>query len=95
MLKTALEGIKQNLKPPEPVEENVYQFDDESLAQKQIEVLPTSLREALNYSKETDVIKKVLGSHLFERYIAIKTKEWSEFKTQVTAWEIEKYLDIY
>jgi glutamine synthetase len=95
MLKTALEGIKQNLKPPEPVEENVYQFDDESLAQKQIKVLPTSLREALNYSKDTDVIRKVLGSHLFERYIAIKTKEWNEFKTQVTAWEIEKYLDIY
>jgi glutamine synthetase len=36
-----------------------------------------------------------LGSHLFERYIAIKTKEWNEFKTQVTTWEIEKYLDIF
>jgi glutamine synthetase len=41
------------------------------------------------------VIQDVLGEHLFERYVDVKTKEWDEFKKQVTGWEVETYLDIF
>ena len=95
MLKAGLDGIKNNLMPPQPVEENVYQLDSESLVSKNVDVLPTSLWEALNELKKNKFIQGVLGNHLFERYINIKTKEWDEFKMQVTSWEIDKYLDIY
>ncbi len=81
--------------PPQPVEENVYQLDNESLVNKNVEVLPTSLWEASNELKKNELIQEALGNHLFERYINIKTKEWDEFKMQVTSWEINKYLDIY
>ncbi|MCK5234044.1 MAG: type I glutamate--ammonia ligase, partial [Candidatus Aenigmarchaeota archaeon] len=60
-----------------------------------IEVLPTSLSDALSEMKKSKLVKEVLGKHLFEKYIAIKTREWAEFKMQVTAWEHEKYLDTY
>lgn len=95
MLKAGLDGIKNNLLPPEPVEVNVYQFDDEFLVNKKIDTLPTSLWEALNELKNSQLIQEVLGGHLFERYVNIKTNEWDEFKTQVTSWEIDKYLEIY
>jgi glutamine synthetase len=95
MLKAGLEGIKNDLTPPEPVEENIYQLDGESLVQKNIGVLPTSLREALDELKKDKLIHEVLGEHLFDRYIDVKTKEWDQFKKQVTAWEIETYLDIF
>lgn len=95
MLKAGLDGIKNNLLPPEPVEVNVYQFDDEFLVNKKIDTLPTSLWEALNELKNSQLIQEVLGDHLFERYVNIKTNEWDEFKTQVTSWEIDKYLEIY
>jgi len=95
MLKAGLDGIKNNLEPPEPVEENIYSLDDESLVQKNIDVLPTSLAEALNELKKDQVLQETLGGHLFERYIDVKTKEWDEFKKQVTNWEIETYLDIF
>jgi glutamine synthetase len=94
-LKTGLDGIKNNLMPPQSVEENVYQLDNESLVNKNVDVLPTSLWEALNELKKNTLIQEVLGGHLFERYINIKTKEWDDFKMQVTSWEINKYLDIY
>ena len=83
------------MKPPEPMEENVFQFDDEYLKSKKIDVLPTSLSEALDEMKKSSFLKQALGEHLFNKYIDIKTKEWNEFKIQVTAWELEKYLDIY
>jgi len=95
MLRAGLDGIKNNLSPPQPVEENVYQLDRESLVSKKVDVLPTSLWEALNELKKNKLIHEVLGNHLFEMYINIKTKEWDEFKAQVTPWEIDKYLGIY
>jgi len=95
MLKAGLDGIKNNLQPPEPVEENIYELDSESLLQKNIDLLPTSLAEAMDALKEDKVLQETLGKHLFERYIDVKTKEWSEFKKQVTSWEIETYLDTF
>jgi len=95
MLKAGLDGIKNNLQPPEPVEENIYTLDDESLVKKNIGVLPTSLLEALDELKKDKLMKDVLGEHLFERYIDVKAKEWDEFKKQVTTWEIDTYLDTF
>ena len=95
MLKTGLDGIKNDLQPPEPVEEDIYSLDDESLATKNIDVLPGSLGDALYQLKKDELMREVFGEHLFERYIDVKTKEWDEFKKQVTSWEIDTYLDIF
>jgi len=95
MLRAGVEGIKDNLQPPEPVEEDIYSLDDESRGQRNIDVLPTSLLEALDELKKDKLMQDTLGRHLFERYIDVKTKEWDEFKKQVTSWEIETYLDIF
>ncbi|MEK7167551.1 MAG: type I glutamate--ammonia ligase [Patescibacteria group bacterium] len=95
MLASGLDGIKNNLIPPEPVEENVYQLDTNRLNDKNIKLLPTSLLEALGEMEKNEMIKKTLGEHLFVKYLDIKKQEWDEFKTQVTAWESEKYLTAY
>jgi len=89
-----LDGIANNLVSPEPTEENVYQLDEKSLTSKHISLLPTSFWEALDEFKKSELIREILGEHLFERYLGIKTREWSEFKTQVTSWERDKYLDV-
>ena len=95
MLKAGLDGIKNNLQPPEPVEENIYTLDSESLVEKNIDVLPGSLGQALYELKKDTLLREVLGGHLFERYVDVKTREWDEFKKQVTNWEIDTYLDTF
>lgn len=95
MLRAGLDGMNNNLQPPEPVEENIYQLDGESLLKKNIDLLPTSLYEALGALKKNEILRDALGEHLFERYIDVKTKEWDRFKKQVTHWEIETYLDTF
>lgn len=94
MLAAGLDGIKKNLPLSPPVEEDVYKFDEEKLALRNIDVLPTSLYEALQEMKNNSLVRNVLGGHLYQRYIDVKTREWNEFKMQVTRWEIEKYLDV-
>jgi glutamine synthetase len=95
MLKAGLDGIRSDMQPPEPVEANVYQFDDESLAMKNIDTLPTTLWEALNKMRKSELVHELLGEHLFTKFIDIKTHEWNEYKSQVTSWELEKYFQIY
>ena len=95
MLRAGLDGIKNNLTPPEPIEENIYSLDEQSLAHKNIDILPTSLIEALNELKSDALVKETLGDHLFYRYLDVKKKEWDEFRKQVTIWEKDMYLDIF
>jgi glutamine synthetase len=93
MLKAGLDGIKRKLVPPKPVEENVYDFDDSRLEQMNISVLPHSLYEAIKELKRDRLVQEALGEKLFERYVEAKIKEWDEFRTTVTEWEVERYLE--
>jgi glutamine synthetase len=94
MLAAGLEGMKEKTKLSAPVEEDLYKFDEERLASMNIDTLPSSLFESINELSGNSLMKEVLGEHLYKRYIVIKTREWNEFKMQVSPWEIEKYIDI-
>jgi glutamine synthetase len=94
MLSAGLDGIEKNIRLAPAVEEDIYEYDEEKLAKHNIDTLPASLFEAMNEFKESFLTKEVLGDHLFKQYIHIKEREWKEFKTQVTAWEVEKYFDM-
>lgn len=95
MAKGGLEGIKNDLTPPNPIEENVYKMEESLINEKNIEVLPNSLWEAIEEMKSSKIVYETLGKSLFEKYIEIKTREWNEYKRQVTLWEIEKYMEMY
>ncbi|HEX5578914.1 MAG TPA: glutamine synthetase, partial [Candidatus Limnocylindria bacterium] len=95
MLASGLDGIERGLKPPEPVEENLYHFDAAKLASRKIKQLPGTLREALDELSADRVIAEALGEHVFERFVEAKTEEWDEYRMQVTAWEVERYLEAF
>ncbi len=95
MLKAGLEGIKKNLMPPKPVEEDVYHFDDAKLAELNIDTLPYSLWQAIKELKKDELIQQALGEHIYKKYVEAKTQEWDEYRLHVSDWEIDKYLEIY
>lgn len=93
MLHAGLDGIKRKLKPPSPVEEDVYEFDDKKLEEMYIQTLPGSLGEALEEMSKSKLLREALGDHTFEKYILAKRMEWDEYRIQVSDWEIKKYLE--
>lgn len=95
VLRAGLEGIKKNMKPPRPVEENVYKIKSDVLKDKGIGLLPRSLWEALEYYYKSKVAKSALGDELFQRYYEVKLREWDEYSIQVSKWEVDKYLELY
>ena len=60
-----------------------------------IESLPRTLEEALEALEQDPLILDVLGEHVAAHYIAGKRREWEEYQTRVSSWEIEKYLVAY
>jgi glutamine synthetase len=92
MLKAGLDGIKNKNEPPDPVEEDVYGFDDRKLAKFYIETLPSSLDEAIKEFEKSQLMKDVLGDYTFGVYLDAKRKEWDDYRLQVTRWELDRYL---
>jgi glutamine synthetase len=95
VLKSGLDGIRNKIKPPEPVEENIYELTVEERRNKNIKPLPKSLEEALEALKADEVVKDVLGAHILEKFIEAKEQEIAEYRTIVTKWEIERYMEYY
>ncbi|HEY9287825.1 MAG TPA: type I glutamate--ammonia ligase [Candidatus Dormibacteraeota bacterium] len=93
MLHAGVSGIKQKLPLPPPVEENLYAFDPERLARHQLGQLPGSLAEALRHLRQDEVMREALGVHLLERFIEAKEMEWQGYEKQVSAWELDAYLE--
>lgn len=95
LLKAGLDGIKNNLTVPDPKNKDMYSLTDSEMADEHIETLPTNLKEAVAEMQESQVIKEGLGSHIFNKFVNLKTHEWEEFASVVTEWEKEKYLEVY
>jgi len=94
MLQTGIDGVRNKVSAPKPVEENVYHFDDKKLEEFYIKTLPSSLEEAtLELSKDA-VMKEALGNYIFNKLIEAQRNQWNSYRTQITAWEMKKYFPI-
>jgi glutamine synthetase len=94
MLKAGLDGIKRELPLSPPIEENLYHFNEERRREAGVDTLPDSLLQAVEELERDTVIQEGLGEHVFERFVEAKREEWSDYRSQVTQWELERYLPI-
>ncbi|MDP2954612.1 MAG: glutamine synthetase, partial [Chloroflexota bacterium] len=94
MLAAGLEGIEKGYELPEPVEENVFEMSAAKRREKGIETLPGSLDEAVSLVEKSELVKRALGEHVFNSFIANKKIEWDRYRCHVTDYEIKRYLSI-
>lgn len=95
LLAAGLDGIKNNITAPEPVDKNIYVMTKEQRKEYGIVDLPATLAQALELLKTDEVVTNALGSHLLEHFVEAKEIEWDMFRTQVHAWEREQYMTQY
>ena len=94
LLHAGLEGIEQGYELPDPMETNLYHLTPEQRRERGIVSLPETLGEAIDELSRSDLARKALGPHIFDRYVEIKRKEWDEYRVQLTDWEMKKYLAV-
>ena len=91
-LAAGLDGIEKGMTPPEEITDNIFGMSRRERRKRGIENLPGSLEEAIYEFEHDDVIKEALGEHIVNQYISAKEKEWEEYITRVSSWEVEKYI---
>jgi glutamine synthetase len=95
LIHAGLSGIEQELDCPEPVRENIYDFDEEKREEYGIETLPTNLGEAVSALEEDEEILHALGPHVGPKFVEAKNAEFSEYLVDVSQWELDRYLETF
>ncbi|MEH7084161.1 type I glutamate--ammonia ligase [Neobacillus drentensis] len=95
LLKAGLDGIKNQLTPPAPVDRNIYVMSKEERIEEGIVDLPATLAQALDQLKADEVIVSGLGEHIMEHFVEAKEIEWDMFRTVVHQWERDQYMSMY
>ncbi|MBW1739008.1 MAG: glutamine synthetase, partial [Deltaproteobacteria bacterium] len=94
MLAAGLRGIEQNYPLPDPIEEDIYEMDEEARERAGITSLPGNLFEALQEVEKSELVRETLGDHIFNKFVANKKIEWDRYRVHVSQFEMEKYLPI-
>ena len=94
MLAAGLEGVEKGYELPDPLERNIYKMTEGERKDLGVETLPANLGEAIAETEKSEVVRRALGEHTFERFISMKKHEWDDYRIQVTPYEIEKFLPV-
>jgi glutamine synthetase len=92
ILAAGLKGVEEGYDLPAEISANLYQLTAEEHMAEGIDTLPQSLSEALDVMERSELMADALGEHVFEWFIRNKRKEWMEYKTHVTQFELDRYL---
>ena len=92
MLGAGLEGIERKYELPEPIEEDIFEMDSAERRAHGITDLPGNLYAAILETEKSELVRRVLGEHVFNKFIENKKIEWDTYRTHVSRFEIEKYL---
>jgi len=95
ILKAGLEGIKHKIGLPSPVNENIYEMTREEREAVGVQDLPSTLYTALKALREDEVIQDALGAHIYRQFNSNKSVEWDMYRSQVSEWELNQYLNQY
>ncbi len=95
MLRAGLDGISRKLPLPPAMDESLFLRDEHERLHPRSRLLPATLGEALDELREDTLVRETLGDSIYEGFIEAKTIEWIDYRKQVHAWELERYLPVF
>ena len=91
LLAAGLEGVEQQVQVGDRIDENMFvrgsEFSD-------LKTLPISLLEALRYLEQDELLIATLGQQAARTYLEFKLHEWEAHSAEVTAWEVNQYMNV-
>ncbi len=102
ILEAGLEGIENKEQLKVHFESDAYKLSQEERKAMSIDSLPESPEEVIKLAKESELLKKALGEHVFRNFIAnweklVYTYRWEvphKYDKEVSEWEVKEYLPL-
>ena len=94
LLAAGLEGVERGYELPPPADRNVLEMSEDERRRMGIGRLPEDLWEAIKLAEGSTLLRGALGDTVFETLLAEKRREWETYRSQVTSWELDRYLAI-
>ena len=94
LLHAGLDGIERGYELPAPMETNLYELGPEERLREGIDALPENLGEAIEIGAASELLLRAFGEHTHARFVESKRAEWDDYRTQLTPWEMERYLPV-
>ena len=94
ILTAGLKGIEMEYELPEGAEDDVWSLSPAERRALGIAPLPTDLAEAIAAMEKSELVAETLGEHVFDHFLRNKRAEWAEYRRQVTAFELDRYLPV-
>lgn len=95
VIAAGLDGIEKKITAPEAIDVNIASLSEEERNKLSVDRLPGTLKEAIDAAKADPFIAETLGREAFDQYIMMKEKEWNDYNTFVSEWELSEYLNRY
>ncbi|HZK05919.1 MAG TPA: type I glutamate--ammonia ligase [Actinomycetaceae bacterium] len=92
ILAAGLQGIEEELELPPGADDNVWVLTDAERRAAGYRPLPSSLQQAIEYMRGSELVAETLGEEVFDFVIRNKQQEWQEYRLQVTPYELRRFL---
>ena len=93
LLAAGLKGIEEGYELPPEAENNVWELSDAERRALGYNQLPASLDHAVSLMEDSELVAETLGEQVFNYVLLNKRREWSEYRAQVTPYELESNLE--
>ncbi len=94
LLAAGLAGIEKGYELPDGAEDDVWELTPAERRALGIEPLPSSLDEAIRVMEGSELVAETLGEHVFDFVLRNKRLEWEEYRSQVTPFELHRFLPV-
>ena len=94
-LAAGLEGIREQLDPGNPVNEDTYVIMEDEARRDSLQRLPRTLGDAVDAFEADELARDVFGPEFHRTFVRYKRGEWDTYNTIVTEWEREQYLRLW
>jgi glutamine synthetase len=90
LLAAGMKGIEEEYELPPEAEDNVWSLNESERRALGYTPLPGSLSTALEYMENSELVAETLGEQVFNFVLRNKRREWEEYRTQVTPFELQR-----
>ena len=91
MLGAGLRGIEEGLPLPEQMNAELLSLSPAELKSRGVVALPRTLGEAVERFRGSEAMRDILGDHIVDFLSDAKQREWEEYSSVVSEWELQKY----